>query len=139
MLVSMTKESARTEMAASGCDRVTGGTIASLIFSSDGTGLDLTKRVANSSEGETVGVFPLADSHDATQRSMVLDLVLQFVVVEVATEPNSREDHDMPVIHPGPADIASGIFVEIASNQPNNFRPRAWLRYKGAAVRARLE
>ena len=60
----------------------------------------LAEVVTNTPPREAAFVAPIPDSHDVPQRPMLFGQVLQFVVIEIATQPYGRQDQNLPVIHP---------------------------------------
>jgi len=71
--------------------------------------IDFAERVANASERESIGVFPITDPHDAAKSTMILDLVLQLVIIQVAAKANVRENDDVRIVHAGPPDISASL------------------------------
>ena len=76
--------------------------------------------VANPPPVEGLFLLPVADPHDVPQRAMLFGQVLQFVVVEVASQPHGGQHDDRPVVHAGPPLFAAGVPVDIRRDLPEN-------------------
>jgi len=82
----------------------------------DGFGANLGDVVFNTPPVEHGLSFPVADTHDVSQGSMLLGQVLEFVVVESAAEAHGSEHEDLPVVHSLASVSSAGARVDIPGN-----------------------
>ena len=64
--------------------------------------------------------FPVANSHDLSQGTVVLGEILELIVVVTASQPRRREDQDLPVAQTRPAACGARLAVDIAGDGPEN-------------------
>ena len=65
-------------------------------------------------------IVPIADSHDLSQGAVLFGEVLEFVVVEVAPQPDGGQDEDLPVVHSGAAALSAGGAVDVPGDRPQH-------------------
>ena len=66
----------------------------------DGFGLEPTDGVTNATPVEVSANLPITDAHDVSQSTMLLGKILEFVVIQVATEAHGGQYGDLPVAEP---------------------------------------
>ncbi len=87
--------------------------------------LQLTERVTNPPRAEArLGGAPLAQAEQRPQRSMILRLVLQLVVIEVAPQANRGQHDDLPIVEAGPSHVAARFFIDVRGDQLHDFPPQ---------------
>jgi len=94
------------------------------------SGFNLADRIAKASKRESIGVLPFTDAHDTAMCTMILDLVLQLVIIEIAAEANCRQDDNMPVIHAMSSDISARSFIDVSSDQLHSFSSQCGIAIK---------
>ena len=55
--------------------------------------------VANAPPIEADVLVPVTDPHHLSQGAVLLGQILEFVEIKIATEPNGRQHHDLPIVH----------------------------------------
>jgi hypothetical protein len=61
--------------------------------------------------------FPIADTHDVPQGSMLLGHILELVVVEIASQPDSCQYEYLPIVEPFASAIVSRVVIDIERDQ----------------------
>ena len=72
-------------------------------------------------------VLPVANAHHQPQGSVLLRQVLQFVVIEVATQPDRRQHRDRPVTQPDSAMVGTAARIHIVADQIEKLTPQLHL------------
>ena len=83
----------------------------------DCLGFDQANVVANSSPIEGDPIVLVADFKHHTQMTVVFGQVLQFIIVQVQTEPDGGQHQDLPVGQPVPTAVGACVGIDITSDQ----------------------
>jgi hypothetical protein len=79
----------------------------------DGVGRDQGYVVAKKAPVEGIVTIPAVNPHDRAECAVFLGQVLKFVVVEIATESDGRENEDGPIVHAWSATIRTRAGIDV--------------------------
>ncbi len=79
----------------------------------DGGRFEQADIITNASRVEIDLVLPIADSHDLPHGPMLLSEVLQFVIIEIASQSYRREYRDVPIVQAFASAVAPRVLVDI--------------------------